>query len=262
MMLKLTGAVVALAIFLQYAGVILGTAPAGGAGGTGSGTVNTSKLIADLNGGMYQSTDGAGDEGLQQAASAALSLLYLASIPGLRDQVKAPGVLEALARRVLAADLVEAREEVLQQQQRRHSDGGAELLSAGLLALAKVAAGDEAFQEQLMGRAKRRGNMLLAEGQLLARMHEMMNSGIPTWQAAAAVLLYTLAGDQLQKPSVLAWVALHADQLMDTGIALVETAWERLAEGPCAAVALGTVTISPWPELPATAQLRAAPLPP
>eukprot|EP00198_Chlamydomonas_reinhardtii_P005396 XP_001694732.1 predicted protein [Chlamydomonas reinhardtii] len=181
---------------------------------------------------------------LQRSASAALSVMYLASMPGLRDQVKAaPGVIESLARRVLTVDLDLAKQVVMHQQaamqrsqqqgqdQQQRAAGAApppELVSVGLLALAKLAAPDTALQGWLLGGSGRGAGAgvaraRLAEGLVLSRVDEVMRSGVPSWQAAAAVLLHSLAGPGTGQRSVRAWVAARTEGLIDVGMGLLET---------------------------------------
>ncbi|KAG2434416.1 hypothetical protein HYH02_012246 [Chlamydomonas schloesseri] len=265
--LKISVGVALLAIMLQYFGV---TPPIPGleflsprlsGNGMGAGSINTAKLLTDLNSDVRpQPLQGAAPQGvsdpqdemhplaaLQRSASAALSVMYLASMPGLRDQVKAaPGVIESLARRVLTVDLELAKQVVLQQQaalqkaQQRAKLGPAagaaaaaqpppELVSVGLLALAKLAAGDPALAGWLLGDSGRGAGAgvaraRLAEGLVLSCVDRVMRSGVPSWQAAAAVLLHSLAGPgQLAQRAVQGWVAERTEGLIDVGMGLLET---------------------------------------
>lgn len=107
------------------------------------------------------------------------------------------GVIESLARRVLTVDLDLAKQVVMHQQaamqrsqqqgqdQQQRAAGAApppELVSVGLLALAKLAAPDTALQGWLLGGSGRGAGAgvaraRLAEGLVLSRVDEVMRSG-------------------------------------------------------------------------------------
>ncbi|GLC38699.1 hypothetical protein PLESTB_000591800 [Pleodorina starrii] len=258
-------AVALLAAVLQYVGV---TPSIPGVrmlfprlGGTASRrNINAPKLLADLNSDRMEAaeaaTPGGGDmydTRVARAASAALSVMYLASLPGLKEEVKqTPGIVQSLLRRVLTLDLTEVQRSLLQQQQQQGEHQGeqppqrsapeiqqgqaqqqglqaSELLSSALLALAKLATGDPAFQAWLLGEsdasaiaAVTASGKRMPSGALLTRLGEILRSGVPAWQAAASVLLSTLSGPGRDQPLVLSWAAERAEALVGVGMSLVE----------------------------------------
>lgn len=65
----------------------------------------------------------------------------------------------------------------------------------------------------------------------LSRSAHRMRAGVPSWQAAAAVLLHSLAGPGTGQRSVRAWVAARTEGLIDVGMGLLETG--ARATTPC-----------------------------
>ncbi|GIL96137.1 hypothetical protein Vretimale_2020 [Volvox reticuliferus] len=118
-----------------------------------------------------------------------------------------------------------------------------DLLTAALLAIAKVAGGDRPLQDWLLGAdgigdpgGGRSAETRVPRGMLLSRLEEVLQSGVPAWQAAASVLLHSLSGEgvdtplsflpatfQLRRnPVVLSWVAEHVQTLVPIGKSLME----------------------------------------
>ncbi|GIL42073.1 hypothetical protein Vafri_118 [Volvox africanus] len=257
-MVKAAVATALLAIVLQYIGImppfpVLIKILFPRLGRTATRTINAPKLLADLNSDIIEASmaatgsSGTGtqdDDPLARASSAALSVMYLASLPGLKDQVKqTPGIVESLVRRLLTLDLAEAHREIKRQHKQGRRQDQMDLLSAALLATAKVAAGDRPLQDWLLGAdgvsdpgGGRSAETQVPRGKMLARLGEVLQSGIPAWQAAASFLLYSLSGEGVDTPLssfpaafqmrpnlvVLNWVAEHAQTLVPIGKTLVE----------------------------------------
>ncbi|GLI70478.1 hypothetical protein VaNZ11_015388 [Volvox africanus] len=260
-MAKAAVAVALLAIVLQYFGImppfpVLVKTFFPSLGRAATQTINAPKLLADLNSDILEAsiaaTKSTGSSGtgtqdndqLARASSAALSVMYLASLPGLRDQVKqTPGIVESLVRRLLTLDLAEAHRDIKRQRKQGRRQDQMDLLSAALLATAKVAAGDRPLQDWLLGAdgigdpgGGRSAETRVPRGKMLARLGEVLQSGIPAWQAAAAFLLHSLSGEGVDtpvssfpaafqmrpNPVVLNWVVEHAQTLVPIGKSLVE----------------------------------------
>ncbi|KAG2483100.1 hypothetical protein HYH03_018037 [Edaphochlamys debaryana] len=202
-------------------------------------TLDTDRLLSDLNSDIAPIEEvletgtivrESPKEQMRRAASAALSIIYVHAVPELYKQARnTPGLVNAVVRRMLNADLELAHEFIKAQRSavsKRQPLPEAELVSTTLLALTKMAEEDEEMQDVLLGlrnATSTKALTALPQGEVLARIDELLDSGEPVWQVAAAVLLQSLAGARPYKRHVTSWVKARAARFIRLGTNMVET---------------------------------------